>query len=778
MQNSAWLLLGFALAGWWPASHAQSPAGTAPIATTASGQVRGAVQDGIHVFKGIHYAADAGGANRFKPPQPAASWSGVRDALTYGDQCPQMIPTGGNEPPDDGSTPTSEDCLVLNVWTPGVRDGKRRPVMVWLHGGGYIVGSGAAPATDGAQLARQGDTVIVSLNHRLNVLGFLYLGEAAGPEFADSGNAGQLDLLAALRWVHDNIAEFGGDPANVTIFGESGGGGKVATLLAMPQAKGLFQRAIMQSGFGLQAITKEEATKSTDKLLSILGLRRNQVKQLQKLPVKKLQDALQIVTGGTPLGVGPVLDGRSLPRHPFSPDAPSVSADVPVIAGYNKDETTVLFPPADAFTLDWPGLRRHLVTAMPDMDVDAVITRLRTLRPQATPSDLYFTVTTELGMGTGARTAASRKAELHAAPAYLYRLEWESRANGGKLGAHHGLDVALVFNNVSAASSVGDGGVEAQQVANAMSAAWLRFARTGDPNGPGLAYWPAFDGQRQQTMVFDTVSRAVSDPIRDIRLLLTRPLAQQWQMSGAKGDQQRHYHFADAQQEMPYRLYVPESYDPARPTPLVVALHGYGSNQDAFFNSVPDLRQLSDRYGFIFLAPMGYSSSGWYGAPLSVPGSVPRANVPQVPPKDPVAERRERDLSEADVMNVLQLVRSEYNVDPSRIYLMGHSMGGMGAWFLGQKHADTWAAIASLSGTLDRVDYSLDRLVRMPVMLAVGSTETPTVEACKEQIAAMQKLGMNPVYAEIAGGTHGSMIAPATSLVFEFFSRQRKVDRN
>jgi predicted peptidase len=274
------------------------------------------------------------------------------------------------------------------------------------------------------------------------------------------------------------------------------------------------------------------------------------------------------------------------------------------------------------------------------------------------------------------------------------------------------------------------------------------------------------------------VSRAVSDPIREVRQLLTRPIAQQWQQQGAKGDQQRHYYFTEAQQEMPYRLYVPETYSPGRQTPLVVALHGYGGNQDSFFNSVRDLRALSDRYGFIFLAPMGYSSSGWYGAPLSVPGSAPRANVPQVPLKDPVMERRERDLSEADVMHVLQLVRREYNVDPARIYLMGHSMGGMGAWYLGQKYADTWAAIASLSGTLDRVDYSLDRLIRMPVMLAVGSTEIPTVEACREQIAAMEKLGMKPVYAEIAGGTHGSMIAPATPLVFEFFAHQRRSIRD
>jgi para-nitrobenzyl esterase len=431
-----------------------------------------------------------------------------------------MPPTGGNDKPDDGSVRTSEDCLVLNVWTPGLRDDKRRPVMVWLHGGGYVSGSGASASTDGARLASQGDVVIVTLNHRLNVLGYLYLGPDTGPGFADSGNAGQLDIIAALQWVRDNIREFGGDPSQVTIFGESGGGGKVSALLATPPAKGLFHRAIMQSGFGLQAITAEEAARSTDKLLSLVGLGRHEVGKLQQLPVKQLVDALRVVTGGTPVGIGPVLDARSLPRHPFSPDAPALSAGIPIIAGANKDETTVLFPPPDAFSLDWATLRGHLVKVMPGADVDAVIAGMRRLRPQATPSDLYFTITTELGMGAGARTVAARRAAAGGAPVYLYRLEWESRANAGRLRSHHGLDVPLVFNNVHAAETVGDGAQEAQQVADAMSAAWLSFARSGNPNGPGLAYWPAYDGQYRQTMVFDAISRAVSDPVREVRLLL------------------------------------------------------------------------------------------------------------------------------------------------------------------------------------------------------------------------------------------------------------------
>ncbi|MEP7314920.1 MAG: carboxylesterase family protein, partial [Pseudomonadota bacterium] len=239
--------------------------------------------------------------------------------------------------------------------------------------------------------------------------------------------------------------------------------------------------------------------------------------------VDRLRDALRTVTGGTPLGVGPVLDGRSVPRHPFTPDAPAQSAAIPVLAGWNKDETTVLFPPPDAFNLDWAGLRKHLAVALPNADTDGLIAALRRLRPLATPSDLYFAATTELGMGANARTLATRKQAQGGAPVWLYRLEWESPANGGRLRAHHGLDVALVFDNVAGAPGLSPRAAEAQQVADAMSSAWLAFARTGNPNAPGLAYWPAFDALQQPTMIFNVVSRTVTDPLHDLRVLLASP---------------------------------------------------------------------------------------------------------------------------------------------------------------------------------------------------------------------------------------------------------------
>jgi para-nitrobenzyl esterase len=522
MSMRALLALGFLTVGLpISATMAAQDAGAGPMVTVRTGALRGATNQGIHSFKGVPYGAPTGGEFRFKPPRPPARWQGVRDALHYGDQCPQMPPTGGNDRPDP-AVRISEDCLVLNVWTPGL-GGTRRPVMVWLHGGGFVAGSGGAPATDGERLARRGDVVVVTLNHRLNAFGYLYLGGIAGAEFADSGNAGQLDLILALQWVRDNIAQFGGDPAEVTVFGESGGGSKAGTLMGTPAARGLFQRAILQSGFGLTGILPQDATKITDSVLKELGLTRQRVHELQRVPVDTLTAALRRVTGGLPYGIGPVIDGRSVPRHPFTPDAPAQSAGIAVIAGYNKDETTVLFPPADAFTLDWAGLRAHMVTALPGADVDAFIAAVRAQRPAATPSELYFAVTTEQGMGTNARTLATRKSTQQA-PVYLYRLDWESPLNGGRLRAHHGLDVALVFDNVVGGTSfTGADAVAAQRVADAMSTAWIQFARTGNPNVPGLAFWPRFDIALQPTMVFNTTSRAVADPSRELRLLLAEP---------------------------------------------------------------------------------------------------------------------------------------------------------------------------------------------------------------------------------------------------------------
>lgn len=495
----------------------------APAASTQFGPVRGTLESGVNVFRGIPYAAPTGGVNRFRPPAPPRPWTKVRAATAFGDRCPQLTLPGGSafsswtEP-----THASEDCLNLNVWTPGLRDGRRRPVMVWLHGGGYALSSGASSVFDGTRLAKRGDVVVVTLNHRLNLFGYLYLGKLAGSDYPDSGNVGQLDIVAALRWVHDNIAEFGGDPSTVMIFGESGGGGKVGTLMAMPAAHGLFQRAAMESGFAVTAISADAATKTAESLLAALHLRLQDIRKLASLPAARLLAALDQLTHGSPFGFGPVVDGRSLQRDPFSPDAPEVSADVPLIVGSNGTETTILFPPTGAFDLDWGGLEKQLQAGgIPAGAVGSLVAGLRRLKPDATPSDLYFTITTERGMGANAMAVAERKAALGRAPAYLYRLEWRTPIEGGRLRTPHGLDVPLVFDNVAKSESLLGSDVDrVQPVADAMSDAWIAFARSGTPSAPGLASWPAYDTRFKSTMVFDSVSRSIDDPLHDEHALL------------------------------------------------------------------------------------------------------------------------------------------------------------------------------------------------------------------------------------------------------------------
>src|SRR5579859_6283940 len=311
--------------------------GDGPVADTSHGAVRGRLEDGVNVFRGIPYGAITGGGARFLAPQPPAHWGGVRECVKFGDQCPQPPPPQVKAWSSWATnTGESEDCLVLNVWTPGLDD-KKRPVMVWMHGGGYSQFNGSSAYCDGTRLCQRGDVVLVTLNHRLNLFGYLYLAELAGDRFADSGNVGQLDLIAALQWVRDNIAAFGGDPGRVMIFGESGGGGKVSTLMAMPAAKGLFHRAAIQSGPELTGIKPEAATATAQTLCAAIGVNPRDGGALQHAPADRLLDALK--GKGLSQRLGPVVDGRNLPHDPFTPGAPPESADVPVIVGYNATET-------------------------------------------------------------------------------------------------------------------------------------------------------------------------------------------------------------------------------------------------------------------------------------------------------------------------------------------------------------------------------------------------------------------------------------------------------
>ena len=401
----------------------------------------------------------------------------------------------------------------MNVWTPALRDGVKRPVMVWFHGGGYSTLSGSRNVFDGTRLCKKGDVVVVTLNHRLNAFGFLYLGEIA-PEFADGANAGMQDLVAALQWVRDNIAEFGGDPDNVTIFGQSGGGGKVSTMMAMPAGNGLFHRAIVQSGSyarnaHLEAIKPAEATQRARALLAALEIEPADAgRKLLELPVDALVAGLKKVSS---MAWSPVADGRTLPSGPWWPEGPAISANIPMMIGTTETEMTMLIGMGDAstFALDDAGLRKRLGTFMSPEDMEPVIKAFKASRPSATPSDLFFAITTAIPFRRGAWQQADRKVAQNAAPVYLYELDWQSPVDGGKWKSPHSLELALVFDNVAKSESMVGSGPEAQKVADEMSAAWLAFARTGNPNAKGVPEWPPYTLEDRTTMVFDTTSKAI-----------------------------------------------------------------------------------------------------------------------------------------------------------------------------------------------------------------------------------------------------------------------------
>jgi para-nitrobenzyl esterase len=502
-----------------------------PVVATKSGKVVGLAASGVCTFKGIHYGANPEGAMRFMPPVPPMPWSETAEALNYGDLAPQNL--SGASGSDIrvamgdifGPGKVSENCLVLNVWTPNLTRGTR-PVMVWLHGGGYTGGSDGAPTYDGTNLARKRNVVVVGINHRLNVFGYLYLGKIGGAKYADSGNAGMLDCVLALEWVRDNIAHFGGDPNNVTIFGESGGGGKVSVLMAMPPAKGLFHKAIVESGSTLRVSTPDEADAAARKYLAQLKIATDRVDDLQKVPMEDMLAAMRALTGPNSIRLGPVVDGRSLPRQPFDPDAPAQSANIPMLIGTNGTETTALLGIADAslFSLNEADMRAKLKSYLhvsDDAQIDSLVAVYKKRRPDATPSDIYFAVTTDRMMRMNAVTQAERKAAEQAAPAYMYIFDWRSPVLGGKLRSPHGIELAFVFDNTDKTTGMNGTGSDLAPLAEKVSAAWAAFARTGNPNAPGLPHWPAYDAATRATMIFGDECKVVNDPGKDERLAIS-----------------------------------------------------------------------------------------------------------------------------------------------------------------------------------------------------------------------------------------------------------------
>jgi para-nitrobenzyl esterase len=483
-----------------------------PIATSKYGKVKGYIDNNINVFKGIPYGDNTAG-RRFQPPIPPIPWTDIKDATDFGPIAPQGgIGKSNFYPMPKENTKMSEDCLHLNVWTPGLRDGKKRPVMVWFHGGGYNGWSCNIDLYDGVNLCRKGDVVVVTVNHRLNGFGFLYLAELGGKGFAESGNVGMLDLVLALKWVKENIAEFGGDPNNVTIFGESGGGAKCATLMAMPAARGLFNKVITESGQQLTGRTREHATETARRVLKALNIPLDKIDEIKTVSMEKLNKAIQ---GNS---FAPVTDGVVLPHDPFSPDASPLSSDIPMIMGNNHDETTYLIGSRDTalFNLTWVELpakiNQYVKQFIGDLDPKMIVAKYRKWYPDYSPSDVFFAATTASRSWKGMVMESERRAEQNGAPTYIFELDWKSPVYGGRYKASHTMDVPLVFNNIKYGSNMTGTSPVAQKMADIMSETWISFARDGNPDNPSIPHWPRFDLKNRPTMVFDLPSKIENDP--------------------------------------------------------------------------------------------------------------------------------------------------------------------------------------------------------------------------------------------------------------------------
>jgi para-nitrobenzyl esterase len=515
----AMLGAGYAAAAGKSWAQLSAPQGSGALFFTADtqyGKIQGIANAGIKEFKGIPYGAPTGGKNRYLPPQKPASWTGVRECLAYGQISPQTI-----SPPSSDygqliqwdlhyGTGMGEDVLTLNVWTPALKDGGKRPVLVSFHGGGFATGSGSGPQYDGVQLARLADCVVVTVTHRLASFGFLHVADwGAPPEFAHAGVVGMMDLVASLEWVKNNIENFGGDPGKVMIFGQSGGGAKTSTMLAIPSAKGLFHSAGIQSGSSIRSATREQGTKSAEMLLGKLGIAKDNFAEIQKLPWQQILEAQTALTGAA---FSPVVDGTILPHHPFDPAAPPESADVPIIISNTLEDAALRLT---NFDLTEDGLNA-LMSQRYGAKAAEMVAMYRDRYPNKSPYLIQAQIFTDASSRRSATLQAERKSALGKAPAYLYLWTFPSSGFGGRFGAVHGTDVSASFNNYR--DGVGGAGADDERALwSRFAHTWVSMARNANPNNPKIPHWPAYDAQTRATMIFDKEVRVENDPRGEIR---------------------------------------------------------------------------------------------------------------------------------------------------------------------------------------------------------------------------------------------------------------------
>ncbi len=499
------------------------------ISKTNFGQIKGYRDNGVNIFKGVPYAGKISGERRFRRPAPLEPWEGVKETLTLG--APAIQNPRRNEPAP------SEDCLFLNVWTPA-NDGKKRAVMFYSHGGGFVIGSGGSQGQDGANLARNFDVVVVETNHRLGLLGFLYLEELGGADYEGSGNNGMLDIVDGLKWVNKNIANFGGDPNNVMIWGESGGGAKTSCLYAMPAAAPYFNKASIESGPGVRMTPKEVAAETTLMLLKELNIDPKDWKKILDVPAADLL-AMQAKLPMVPPfveknknqgfmrrnygGFGPVVDGKALPNNPFDPTAPNISKNKPLLVGWNEDEWAFFAwerKETEFATYDFEALHKKFEPTYGE-NTKKIIDTYRKSRPTDTPAQIYIAISSITMMGLGSVDIAEKKVKQGGAPVYLYNFGYKSEAKipgtDFPMGTPHAMDISFKFNNESANKPSFFGGARPEKAiaSHHFAELWTNFAKTGKPFAKDAPEWKAYNLKARPTMRIDTKLEVINDRFKD-----------------------------------------------------------------------------------------------------------------------------------------------------------------------------------------------------------------------------------------------------------------------